>query len=98
MALFGLGRDVARGDVDDDVAGEGVATNVADESDMRVAVRGGMGKRSGGGEMELKVVPENGAVNTTALVAGAVSAYEDDWSVHGPGCELGGCFGGFGRR
>ena len=48
--------------------------------------------------MQLKLVPENGAVNTAALVAGAVSAYEDDWGGHGSGCELGECGGGFGRR
>lgn len=52
MALIGLRWGVARGNVDDDVAGEGVAANVADESGMRRAGRVGRG----GGEMELKLV------------------------------------------
>lgn len=72
-------RSVAGWDVQDHVAGESMAANVADESNLR----GGGGGRRECGEMELKVVPEDGAVDTAALIAGAVSADEDDGGRHG---------------
>ena len=93
MALLGLGRDISGGDVEDDVAGEGVAADVADESDVRSAVRGVEG-RDVGREMQLKVVAQNRAIYTAALVAIAVSADEHDRGGHGLGCEEGGRFGG----
>lgn len=95
MALVGLRWDVVWRDVDDDVAGEGVATDVADESDLRGALLRGL---SGGGEMKRKMVSEDGAVDTAALVTGAVSADEDDRVGHGLGCEASRAFGGKRRR
>lgn len=74
MAFIGLGWGVGRGNVDDDVAGEGVAANMADESGTRRA----RGVGAGGGEMELKLVAEDRAIDTASLVAGAVSADEND--------------------
>lgn len=93
MALLGLGRNISRGNVEDDVAREGVAADVADESDVRSAVRGVEG-RDGGREVQLKVVAQDRAIYTAALVASAVSADEHDWGGHGLGCEEGGRFGG----
>lgn len=94
MALVGSGRDVAGGDVENDISGEGVAADVADESEVRIPPRG-MGGRDGGGEVSLEVVAEDGAVDAAALVASAVSADENDWGGHGLGSEVGGGFGGW---
>lgn len=97
VALVGSGRDVAGGNVENDVSGEGVAADVADKSEMRIPPRG-MGGRDGGGEVSLEVVAEDGAVDAAALVASAVSADENDWGDHGLGCEVGGGFGGWRGR
>lgn len=97
VALVGSRRDVAEGDVENDVSGEGVAADVADESEMRIPARGMRG-RDGQGEVGLEVVAEDGAVDAAATVAAAVSADENDWRGHGLGCEVSGGFGGWRGR
>lgn len=77
-------RDVARGDVEDDVSCEGVPANVADESDV-VRRWAGAGARGGRGEMKCEVIAEDGAVDAAALVARAVAADQHDGGGHGVG-------------
>lgn len=70
----------SRGEVDDDVAGEGVASDVADQGD----VVGGGGclyvvcPGVFGGEVVLEFGAQDGAVFTAATIARAVAADEDD--------------------